>query len=177
MPTSNQKKSGGNAKKPPSKKTESKIQEDSSPPEAPPSKELYGYAPRSDTELDLRLSGFISATRAGKEVAHIPVDMFMAGLFAKNSLPEADLRFSSVVEAVVTIPLNRTVRQLCEELIETYEADRYSDEDGETFPKSQSALPAFSPDIRPDPDEPALEDEDGGDNDIHTDEESTEDAG
>lgn len=159
MPTSNQKKTAKNPKKTPAKKTASKKPEDSSPQERHPSGETYGYAPRGDTEADLRLNGFISVTRADEEIAHIPVDMFIAGLFARNSLPEADIRFSAVVEAAVTVPLNRMVRQVCEELLAKHEADRYADEVGEDSSGGQSALPDFSPEPPEDPNDPALEEE------------------
>lgn len=159
MPTSNQKKTAKNPKKTPAKKTVSKKPEDSSPPEAHRSAETYGYAPRGDTESDLRLNGFISVTRADEEIAHIPVDMFIAGLFSKNSLPEADIRFSSVVEAAVTVPLNRMVRQVCEELLAKHEASQYADEADEDYSGGQNALPDFSPEVAMDPDDPALEEE------------------
>lgn len=154
MPMSTPKKKPQRTAASSAKKTASKEQDASSLRGPEKYGSAYGYVPRSDTPADFRLYGFIAATRGSEEVAYIPVDMFMAGLFLRNSLPEADIRFASVVEAVLTTPLNRMVRQICDSLIAEQQDNQVADDADFS---GGGMIPAFGPSILTTEKDPAAE--------------------
>lgn len=106
------------------------------------------------------MRGSIQLLRGSDTITNLQVDFLFPGILDANSLADADMRFSAVVENVITEALNRKVRSMCEKLLaenKGYVSDE--DADFDEFPPMHrpANLPPAAPDIEDSPNNPAVE--------------------